>query len=436
MEEIGTFGAIVFVVGAAFAVAVLAAKLTRRVPIPTPALFLIAAAVSSDVFPHLQDYLSIRDVTRLGVVALVVILFHGGMSIGWPALRRSLAPTLAVGVLGTFATAAIIAGASHWLLGFGWITSGIIGAAIAPTDPAVMFSVLGGREIAGRSGTILEGESGVNDPVGIALMVGMIELATHDDASFTLVIKEFAIEMAVGAAVGIALGRLLLLLNNRVSLPSLSLYPLLLLACAATIYGAAALLHGSGFLAVFIAGLIAGRANLTAKHESERFHAALASLAEIVVFVALGLTIDVTDLAHVDVGGYGLLLAVILAAVARPAVVLPILAPSDLQWGERLFIAWAGLKGAVPILLAAFAVLGQIEDADRLYLIVFVVVIFSVAVQGTAVPAVAARLGVQMIDVDVHALAGAPPLQHGSEEGVVTPSLGRRAGISPDPLER
>jgi cell volume regulation protein A len=327
-----------------------------------------------------------------------VILFHGGMNIGLERFRVAWVPTLVLGIPGTFATAGIVAAAAHWGLGFGWITAWIIGAAIAPTDPAVMFSVLGGREVGGRSGTILEAESGTNDPVGIALMIGMLELATHPNESWLVVVKEFSIEMAVGAVVGIAAGVLLLWVNNRASLPSRSLYPLLTLACALTIYGGTALVHGSGFLAVFIAGLIAGSSDFVSKRETERFHAALANLAEIVVFVALGLTVTLADVWHWNVGGYALVLAVVLAAVARPVVVLALLAPARLRWEERVFVSWAGLKGAVPILLAAFAVLANVRDADRIYLIVFVVVMFSVVIQGSLIATVARRLGIPIVD--------------------------------------
>jgi cell volume regulation protein A len=400
VSEITDFGAIVFVVGLAFAAAVLASKVTARVPVPTPAIFLVVAAGASNAYPNLQTYLSIRDVTRIGVVALVVILFHGGMDIGLDRFRVAAMPTLALGIPGTFATAGIVAAVAHWGLGFAWITAWIIGAAIAPTDPAVMFSVLGGREVGGRSGTILEAESGTNDPVGIALMIGMLELATHPGDSWLVVVQEFALEMAVGAVIGIVAGMALLWVNNRAALPGRTLYPLFTLACALTIYGGTALVHGSGFLAVFIAGLLAGSREFVAKRETERFHAALASLAEIVVFVALGLTVDLTDIGTWRVGGYALLLALVLAFVARPVVVLALLAPAHLRRAERLFISWAGLKGAVPILLAAFALLEEVDQANRIYLIVFVVVIFSVVVQGSLMEAVARRLGIPIVDLE------------------------------------
>jgi cell volume regulation protein A len=396
VDELLEFGTIVFVVGAGFSVALALYKLTARFPIPAPALFLFAAALATDLFPGLSEQVPIKTVERIGVVALIVILFDGGMHVGWRRFRRSAVPIALLGTVGTFATAGVMAVFAHYLFDFDWVTAGVLGAALAPTDPAVMFSVLGNREVSGRSGTILEGESGANDPVGIALMIGMLELATHDDASFWIVVEEFTIEMAVGLAVGVVAAGGLLWLMQRVSLPNEGLYPLRTLAAAAAIYGIAALAHGSGFLAVFVAGLLVSDARAPYKAEIERFHTSLASLAEIVVFVALGLTIDLTNLFREDVWLDGLVLAVLLALVARPLVVGPLLLPARLRPGERLFVMWGGLKGAVPILLGTLVVLQGIDDANRIYDIVFVVVAFSVVVQGTSIPWVAARLGIPM----------------------------------------
>jgi potassium/hydrogen antiporter len=208
MTEISDFAGIVLVVTVGFALAVLSTKLTERVPVPAPALFLLAAAVVSDIWPGVYEAVEIETVERIAVVALVVILFNGGIDIGWRRFRASAGPILSLGVLGTFATAALVAVIAHYALGFEWTLAGIVGAAIAPTDPAVMFSVLGRREVAGRSGTILEGEAGVNDPAGIALMIGMIELSTHADASFWVVVRQFAVEMSIGVALGVLGGSL------------------------------------------------------------------------------------------------------------------------------------------------------------------------------------------------------------------------------------
>jgi potassium/hydrogen antiporter len=363
--------------------------------VPEPAVFLLLAAVASDVFPELGERLSIREVERIGVVALIVILFNGGTLVGWRRFRVAAVPIFTLGLLGTFATAGVIAVSAHYLFDFSWITAGILGAALSPTDPAVMFSVLGNKEIRGRTGTILEGESGVNDPVGIALMIGMIELAQDADASFWVVVEEFSLEMSVGLAVGL-LGAVALRPLLRFSLPSPALYPLRTLAAAGVIYGAAAAAHGSGFLAVFVAGVALGDADVPLRDQIERFHTSLASLAEVVVFVALGLTVDLTELVTSRSLLEGLALAVILALVARPLAVGPFLLPMRMRRNEGLFVIWGGLRGAVPILLAAFAVLAAVEDSERVYDIVFVVVAFSVIVQGSSIPFVARRLGIPM----------------------------------------
>jgi cell volume regulation protein A len=401
VDEILDFGVIVLIVSGGFTLALAAIKLTERFPIPGPALFLIAAAVLSDIFPELNEQVSIRTVERIGVVALIVILFDGGMHVGWRRLRRAAAPTGLLGVVGTFGTAAVMAVLAHAAFGFDWTTAWILGAALAPTDPAVMFSVLGHREVAGRSGTILEGESGANDPVGIALLIGILEYATESGASAWGIVGDFAIEMVVGLAVGAVGAWVLIPVMRRVSLPNEGLYPLRTLAAAGVIYGAATVAHGSGFLAVFVAGLLVSDIRAPYKAEIERFHVSLASLAEIVVFVALGVTVSIASLGEQNIWRDGILLALLLALVARPLAVGPLLLLARLRWGERLFIAWGGLKGAVPILLATFVVLnGQVEEASRIYGIVFIVVALSVIVQGSSLPLVASRLGVPMREVE------------------------------------
>src|SRR6187549_2370802 len=251
--------------------ALVATKLSDRYPVPAPALCLLIALAIPVAIPH------IKTVERIGVVALIVILFDGGMHIGWRRFRRAIVPISVLGVAGTFTTAVIVTVLAHFVVGFSWTLAGIVGAALAPTDPAVMFSILGDKEIRGRSGTILEGEAGVNDPVGIALMIGMLELATHDNASEWIVVREFVVEMSVGLAVGVAGAALLVVFMRRARLPSEGLYPLRTLAAAGIIYGLASVAHGSGFLAVFIAGLALGELDVPYKRQIQRFHNALAS---------------------------------------------------------------------------------------------------------------------------------------------------------------
>lgn len=397
MTEIGDFATVILLVTAGFGAAVLSTKVTERVPVPAPAVLLIAAALASDVWPALYDSVPIKSVERIAVIALIIILFNGGMEIGWTRFRGSLAPILLLGIVGTFATAAGLAVFAHFALGFSWTLAGLVGAALAPTDPAVVFSVLGKREIGGRSGTTLEGEAGVNDPAGIALMIGLIELATHDGATMAVVVQEFLVEMSIGVAAGLAGAFVLLPLVRRIRLQSEGLYPVLALVLAGALYGGTAIAHGSGFLAVFLAGLIFGDARTPYKGEIERFHTSLAGLAEVVVFVGLGLTVDLGSLTG-RIWLEGTALALVLALLIRPAVVVATLAGARLRWAERIFIAWSGLKGAVPVLLAAFAVLAEVADAQRIYGLVFVVVLISVIGQGTPLPLVARLLRIPMHD--------------------------------------
>ena len=394
MSELTEFGLIVLVVGAGFLLMLFSTKITERIPVPAPLLFLFAAALGSDVFTSLAEHTSVRTVERIGVVAVVVILFDGGMTVGWRRFRAAAAPICILGIAGTFATASIMAGFAHVALGFDWTLAWILGAALAPTDPAVMFSVLGNHEIGGRSAAILEGESGGNDPVGIALVIGMLEFATHDESVWGI-FGDFAVQMAVGLAIGILAAGLLVPLM-RVSLPAESLYAIRTLVAASVVYGVATVAHGSGFLAVFVAGLLVGDARVPFKREIERFQSALASVAEIVVFAALGLTFHLSDLTKDRVWLDGILLALVISFVARPAVVAALLAPIRLRWAERGFIAWAGLKGAVPILLATFALLEGIDGGARVYNVVVLVVMVSVLLQGTTIGFAARRFGIPM----------------------------------------
>ncbi len=393
VHELTTFGTAILVVAATLSAALLTSKVSERFSIPAAAPFLLAASLVASIFPSLD--VSTKTVGRVASVALIVILFDGGTAIGWRRFRVAATPIVTLGVLGTFATAGGIALVAHWALGLSWIVSGLLGAAVAPTDPAVMFSVLGDREIAGKTGTILLGESGANDPVGIALMIGMIDLATQPDASFWIVVREFALQMSIGLAVGIAGGLAIGAVMKRLSLPSPGLYTLRTLAGAGLVYGLASVAHGSGFLAAFVAGLIVSDVRAPFKVESEIFSEALSSLAEIVVFIALGLTISIGSLGA-GRWAQGLALAAVLALVIRPLVIWPLLAGTRLRRGERAFIAWGGLKGAVPILLASLALEEGVDDATRIYQLVFVVVLASVVVQGGSVPYAARRLGVQM----------------------------------------
>lgn len=400
MNETEHFAAAIAVVAVVALVAILSNRFTDRVRIPAPAFFLIGAAVAADLVPSLRTALSVHRVEQIVTVALVVLLFDGGMHIGWGRLRRTAGAVLWLGVAGTLVTAAAVAVGAHLLFGFGWQLSLLLGTALAPTDPAVVFSVLGRREIIGRSGTLLEGESGANDPVGIALMVSILAATTGAGsgglgAALGAGVLTFAEQMLIGLAIGV-LGGLGLRAFDRVALPSEALYPVRTLVSALLIYGVTTVAHGSGFLAVFVAGIMIGDVKAPFKAEIARFHAALASLGEIVAFIVLGLTVELRTLPFGYAWQIGLVLAVLLALVVRPVLVGLLLWPVRLARGERVFVLWAGLKGAVPILLGTFIIVAGLPGTTRVYDIIFVVVAFSVIVQGGLVPVIGRRCGVPM----------------------------------------
>jgi cell volume regulation protein A len=395
MTDIDPFAQVLLLLSLATVVGVLSNRLSARLRVPAPALFLAAAALAAAALPGLKAPPE-RTVERIVTVALICILFDGGMHIGWRRFRAAAAPIVVVGVAGTFLTTGAVAAAAHFWFALSWFVALLLGTAIAPTDPAVVFSILGQREIAGRSSTILEGESGANDPVGIALLVSLLAAGSLSGGAALHVAGEFVLQMGVGVAFGLLGGQALLWFMRRVSLPSEGLYPLRTLACVLVLYGITTVAHGSGFLAVFVAGIVLGDERAPFKREIERFHSALASLGEIVAFVVLGLTVHLVDLTKPDVWVPGLVLGLSLAVIIRPVLVGLCLIPARLNRNERVFVLFAGLKGAVPILLGSLLLAANVPGAQRLYGIIIVVVAFSVLVQGSLVPTVVRALHLPM----------------------------------------
>jgi cell volume regulation protein A len=399
VSETYRYALVVLLASASGLAAVLSNRLTDRLRIPAPLFMLAAAAVAAAAVPGLRTPTE-QNVEHAVTLALVLILFDGGMQIGWRRFRDAAAPIVVVGVLGTFLTAGAGALLLHEVFGLDWYLALLVSTAVAPTDPAVVFSVLGKKVIPGRSGTILEGESGANDPVGIALMSALIAAGGLSTGAFGEVAVEFVLQMVIGCAVGAVGGWALLWFMRQVPLPSEGLYPLRSAACAFMVFGAGTLLHGSGFLAVFVAGILIGDARAPYKSEIRRFHSALASLGEIVAFIVLGLTVDLDVLVRADVWGPGLVLGLALAVVIRPVCAGICLLPARLKPNELAFVLFAGLKGAVPILLGEMVLATHLPEAERLFGIVVVVVVFSVLCQGSLVPYATRLLRLRTLTVE------------------------------------
>jgi cell volume regulation protein A len=394
------FGLIILVIGLVAVAAVLSNRLSARLRVPAPAFFLVAAVIAAQLWPSAVA-LPGTTVERIVTVALAIILFDGGMHIGRRRFRTAAGAIVWTGFAGTLVTAAGTAAAARYVAGMGWHLSLLVGTAVAATDPAVVFSVFGRREIAGRTGVLLEGESGANDPLTIALLSSL--LAAHGGAGSVIwhVVAEFAVQMAVGVAVGAAGGLALLAFMRRVPLPSEGLYSPRVLATVLAIFGLATVARGSGFLAVLVAGILIGDEPAPYKREIERFHSSLASLAEIVAFVMLGLTMRLSELASVSAWVDGLALAALLAFVIRPVLGGLVTLPVRLSARERVFFLWTGLKGAVPILLGMTIVDSGTPGAAQAYQVIFVIVGFSVLLQGGLVPALARRLSIPLRSVEL-----------------------------------
>ncbi|HEU5265635.1 MAG TPA: cation:proton antiporter [Jatrophihabitans sp.] len=399
MGDLTHFALIILVLSLTLLLAIGSNRLAELIRVPAPALFLIVAAVVSDLVPKLGD-LSVVSNQRIVTVALVIILFDGGMHIGWTRMRTAAGAVVWLGVAGTAVTAGALAVAAYYLLGLGWEPALLVGAALAPTDPAVVFSVLGRREISGRSGTLLEGESGANDPVGIAVMVSLLGAHGGGWSSVAGGLGHFAEQLVIGGAFGVVGGWLLLRLMRHLPLPNEALYPVQTIAFALALYGAATALDGSGFLAVFLAGILVGDARAPYKREIENFAGALASLGEIVAFVVLGLSVNLSAILRSDHLWIGLALAAVLIVVVRPLLVGGLMLPIDLNRGERWFVLLAGLKGAVPILLGTYVLAEGVDHAQEIYDVVFVVVLVSVVLQGGLVPTLARLLRVPMRETE------------------------------------
>ena len=395
MSDPAPFALAVLLIGAVGIAAVVSNRITSWLHLPAPALVLVAAAIAVKVIPDLHPPRE-RTVEQLVTIALVFILYDGGLHIGWRRFRRVAGSVAALGIVGTVLTVAGIALVVQATVGLGWYAAILVATAIAPTDPAMVFSVFGQREIAGRSATILEGESGANDPVGIALMAGLISAGGLSGHAIAHVAGDFALQMSVGLAIGVIGGFALNWVTQRLVLPNDGLYSLRSVAFVLVIFAASVLAHGSGFLAVFVAGIAVGDSRAPFHREVAQFHSAVASLGEVVAFVVLGLTVNLADLVSPDVWIPGLSAAIVLTLVVRPLLCAGCLVGSHLRRGESLFVLFAGLKGAVPILLGSLLLTSQVPHARRLYAIVVVVVVFSVVVQGGLVPVLARKLRVPM----------------------------------------
>jgi cell volume regulation protein A len=377
-------------------VSVIASKTSGRLGVPALLLFLVIGMVAGSEGPGGIAFDDPHLAQTLGVLALALILFAGGADTDWKAVRPALWDALSLATVGVVLTAAALAAALALLLGYSFLKAFLLGAIVSSTDAAAVFAVLRARNVAlrGRLKPLLELESGSNDPMAVFLTIAAMRLLMEPTVNLGAIALGFVVQMVLGAAAGYAIGRAMVWLANRIRLEYEGLYPVLTLALVLFIYGATTTIGGNGFLAVYVAGLVAGNSHFIHKRSVVRFHDGLAWLMQIIMFLALGLLVFPSRL--LPVVAPGLVIAAVLIFVARPLAVLVVLLPSKMSLAEKLMVAWVGLRGAVPIVLATFPLVAGVPGADDLFNLVFFVVLTSVLLQGTLIPPIARWLGVEV----------------------------------------
>lgn len=385
-----------YLVGAALllVLSVIASKFSDRLGVPLLIVFLFVGMLAGADGPGGIYFDDPAIAQWVGMVALAIILFSGGLDTDWKSVRPYFKESLILATLGVLVSASITAGIAHVVLRFDWLESLLLGAIVSSTDAAAIFSILRSRDIWLKGGIkpILELESGSNDPMAFFLTIGFIQLLTIPETTFLDVILLFFQQMILGGVLGYAAARVGLFLINRLRLGYDGLYPVLTFGLVFLTFGLADIIGGSGFLAVYIFGLLMGRSEFLHKKSMLRFYDGLAWMMQIIMFLTLGLFVFPSELPAVAVSGT--LIALGLIFLSRPVSVVICLAKSKFKWRERAFISWVGLRGAVPIILATYPLVMGVPVASTIFNIVFFVVLASVLVQGTTIPYVARLLKV------------------------------------------
>jgi cell volume regulation protein A len=367
---------------------VVASKASNRFGIPALVLFLAIGMLAGSDGPGGIYFDDARLAQSLGVVALALILFSGGMDSDWQIIRPVLGPGILLANVGVAVSTLLVGAFAALALGFTWVEGLLLGAIISSTDAAAVFAVLRSRgvNLVGRLEPVIELESGSNDPIAVFLTIALTGLLVDPQASVFRLVPMFVVQMALGALLGYVMGRVMTLTINRVHLVAEGLYAPLTVALALLTYGGTALLGGNGFLAVYIAGIVMGNRNFVHKRSLAQFHDGLAWLMQIAMFLTLGLLVFPSQI--VPVVGAGLLVSTFLIFVARPVSVFAALAFSRFDAREKLMVAWVGLRGAVPIVLATYPLLAGTPKAGMIFNLIFFVVLTSVIIQGTTIPLV------------------------------------------------
>src|SRR5690625_112507 len=386
-------GTLLFIVGVLALLGIASSKFSNRLGMPVLVLFLVVGmlAGSEGIGGLAFDNYALANI--LTSIALALILFDGGLRTEMASIKAVWKPPLVLAALGVLITALITGTAAAWLLGVPLLTGILLGGIVGSTDAAAVFAALrtSSVKLPDQLASTLEVESASNDPMAIFLTIGVIQIITGEASSAASLIPFFLIQFSIGALGGITVGLLGVWVINRINLETAGLYPVLATAVGILSFGITDVLGGSGFLAIYITGVVVGNGNIVFKRGIFIFNDAMAWLSQILLFVILGLLVFPSQLLSVAVDG--LLISVVLIFVARPVAVVVSVLFFGFKAKELLYLSWVGLKGAVPITLATFPLMAGIEGAALLFNVVFFSVLLSALTQGWSIPAVARYLG-------------------------------------------
>ncbi|WP_281884585.1 potassium/proton antiporter [Paenibacillus sp. YYML68] len=368
-------------------VGVITTKFSSRLGVPSLVFFIAVGMVLSKFIYYDSAYLT----QLFGIVALIVILFEGGLQTKWSNVKQVIGPSATLATVGVLITTVIIGVLAKYILGLSWLEGLLFGAIVGSTDAAAIFAVLGNKNIRPKLTATLEAESGTNDPMAIFLTISLIELIQYPDASLMSLIWGFVWQMGLGLVMGVLLGKLSVWMINKINLDSSGLYPVLSMALAVLTYSGTAMLQGSGLLAVYVMAVLVGNSDLTYRHSIFRFNEGFAWMMQILMFILLGLLVFPNQLLSVIWQGLGL--SILLMFVARPIGVFASMIFTKFSLKEITFISWAGLRGAVPIVLATYPMIAGIDNSQLIFNVVFFVVLTSALVQGSTVSLLADKLG-------------------------------------------
>ncbi|WP_328863399.1 potassium/proton antiporter [Streptomyces sp. NBC_00306] len=362
--------------------AVAAVRVSSRSGLPSLLLYLgIGVAIGQDgIFDVTFNDAELTQV--IGYAALVVILAEGGLGTKWQEVKPALPAAVALSTVGVAVSVGVTAAGAHYLVGLEWRQALIIGAVVSSTDAAAVFSVLRKVPLPSRVTGVLEAESGFNDAPVVILVVAFSAAGPVDE--WYVLVGKIALELAIGAGIGLAAGWLGAFGLRHVALPASGLYPIAVMAIAVVAYAAGAMAHGSGFLAVYLASMVLGNAKLPHAPANRGFAEGLGWIAQIGMFVLLGLLVTPHEL--VDDFWPAVVVGLVLTMVARPVSVMISLLPFRIPRQEQVLMSWAGLRGAVPIIIATIPMVAAVEGSDRIFNIVFVLVVVYTLIQGPTLP--------------------------------------------------